>query len=126
MPDTDLRAALREADVVAALHRLNALFIGALAKADAAWLKEHLSNDFVCTLSDGRRVDKHGYLRQVEDTRAIRGMSFDEVDVRPLGEVAVIQGVRHSGSMSDRYSHVCQVRDRRWRVVVAHSTRIET
>ncbi len=128
MRDPDLTAAVREAEVVAALHRLNALYIGALAKSDVTWLGEHLSDDFVCTLSDGRRVDKLEYLRLVEDKHGLRGVRFDEVDVRPLGDVAVVQGVMHSGSnrspVSERYTHVWQLRDRRWRAVVAHSTLI--
>jgi len=128
MRDPDLTAAVREAEVVAALHRLNALYIGALAKSDVTWLGEHLSDDFVCTLSDRRRVDKLEYLRLVEDKHGLRGVRFDEVDVRPLGDVAVVQGVMHSGSnrspVSERYTHVWQLRDRRWRAVVAHSTLI--
>lgn len=128
MCDSAVTEALREADVVAALHRLNALYIGALAEADETWLREHLSDDFVCTLSDGRRVGKLEYLRRIEQGPRARGAGFDEVDVRPLGGVAVVQGVMHSGSRrsceSERYTHVWRLHDGSWRAVVAHSTRL--
>jgi hypothetical protein len=128
MRDPDLTAALCEAEVVAALHRLNALYIRALAEADSAWLSEHLSDDFFCTLTDGRRVGKIKYLRRIEQMRGMRGLTVDEIDVRPLGEVAVVQGVIHGASddssVLDRYTHVWQLRNRRWRAVVAHITRV--
>jgi Domain of unknown function (DUF4440) len=93
MRDSEQTATLREAEDVAALHRLNALCICALATSDAAWFSEYLSDDFFCTLPDGRRVGKIEYLRRIEDSHGTRGVTFDEIDVRPLGDVAVVQGV---------------------------------
>jgi len=128
MRDADLTAALCEAEVVAALHRLNALYLRALAESDAAWFSEHLSDDFFCTLTDGRRVGKIEYLWRVEQRCGRSGVTFDEIDVRPLGDVAVVQGVMHGASddssVSDRYTQVWQLRNRRWRAVVAHITRV--
>jgi hypothetical protein len=128
MRNRDFGAALCEAEVVAALHRLNALYIRALAESDSAWFGKHLSDDFFCTLTGGRRVGKIEYLRRVEETRRMRGVTFDEIDVRPLGDVAVVQGVMYGASndlsVSDRYIHVWHLRNRRWRAVVAHITRV--
>jgi ketosteroid isomerase-like protein len=128
MRDSEQTATLREAEDVAALHRLNTLCICALARSDAAWFSEYLSDDFFCTLPDGRRVGKIEYLRRIEDSHGTRGVTFDEIDVRPLGDVAVVQGVVHSASddssASDRYTHVWQLRNGRWRAVVAHITRV--
>jgi len=128
MREPDLPAALDEAEVVRTLHRLNALYIDAFSRSDAAWFREHLSSDFVCTLADGRRINETEFLRRVEETSGVTGLTFDEIDVRPLGDVAVVQGVMHCASDDppalNRYTHVWQWRDGRWQAVVAHMTRV--
>ena len=64
----DLAAAASiDAEAVATLHDLNAEYIGAFVEADAAWYREHLSDDFVCTLADGRRIDREAFLQRVEE-----------------------------------------------------------
>jgi len=128
MREPDLPAALDEADVVCTLHRLNALYIDAFSRSDAAWFREQLACDFVCTLADGRRINKTEFLRRIEETSGLTGVTFDEIDVRPLGDVAVVQGVMHSLSDDlpalNRYTHLWQWRDSRWQAVVAHVTRL--
>ena len=60
MSDTtlDVAAITAEADAVATLHTLNAHYIRAFVESDTEWYREHLSDDFVCTLANGRRIDK--------------------------------------------------------------------
>jgi hypothetical protein len=55
-------------------------------------------------------------------------MNYDEIDVRPLGDVALVHGVTHSvrdGSpTSIRYSDVWRLLDGRWQAVAAQLTRV--
>jgi ketosteroid isomerase-like protein len=113
---------------VATLHRLNADYLRAVVESDTDWFAQHLSDDFVCTLTDGGRIDKAEFLRRTTEGARVSDMSYDEIDVRPLGDVALIHGVTHSirdGSpMSIRYTDVWRLLEGRWRVAAAQLTRV--
>jgi ketosteroid isomerase-like protein len=115
-----------EANAVSDLHELNAQYIRAFVEADVQWYREHLSEDFVCTLADGRRIDKNEFLARVAEGPGVRDVTYDEVDVRPLGGVALVQGVTHyvqEGTPgSTRYTDVWQLRGASWRAVAAQLT----
>ncbi len=121
-------ARIAEAEAVATLHRLNADFIRAFAEADTAWYGEHLSEDFVCTLADGQRIDKTEFLRRKADAADVADVSFDEIDVRPQGAVALVHGVTHymrdGVRRSTRYTNVWRTRGGRWQAVAAHLTHV--
>jgi hypothetical protein len=124
-----LAAHMDEAEVVALLHRLNADHIRAFVDADASWYKEHLSDDFVCTLTDGRRVDKAEFLRRIAKRARTFDLTFDEIDVRPLGAVALVHGVitEYFGGgarASTRYTDVWCLRGGRWQAVAAQLTQM--
>jgi ketosteroid isomerase-like protein len=117
-----------EADAVSALHDLNAHYIRAFVEADVEWYREHLSDDFVCTLADGRRIDKTEFLVTAAEGPGVRHVTYDEVDVRPLGDVGLVQGVTHfvrDGTPgSTRYTDVWQLRGGRWLAVAAQLTKV--
>ena len=117
-----------EADAVASLHRLNGESVCAFARSDGSWCDEHLSDDFVCTLADGRRVDKARFLELSAANRTLEHVTCDDVDVRLLGRLALVHGVAHSGfgdsQASTRFTHVWLVRDDRWQLVAAQLTRV--
>ncbi|HEU6444783.1 MAG TPA: nuclear transport factor 2 family protein [Gaiellaceae bacterium] len=119
-------AAAREAETVAVLHDLNEQYIQAFVDADAAWYHEHLSDDFVCTLADGRRIGRMEFLRRVEEGPGVTEVTYDEVDVRPLGRAALVHGVTHYRREgvpgSTRYTDVWELRGGRWRAVAAQLT----
>lgn len=121
-------AATVEADTVARLHELNAHYIRAFVEADTAWYSEYLSDDFVCTLADGRRIDKSEFLRRNARGPGVTDVTYDQIDVRPLGDVALVHGVTHyrrDGSpASTRYTDVWAAREGRWRAVAAHLTSV--
>lgn len=121
-------AATREAEAVAALHDLNADSIRAFVEGDAAWYREHLAADFVCTLADGRRIDRTEFLRRADEGRGVTDVTYDEVDVRPLGDVALVHGVTHyrrdGAPASTRYTDVWQLCGGRWQAVAAQFTRV--
>jgi ketosteroid isomerase-like protein len=121
-------AATRESEAVAALHDLNAQYIRAFVDSDVAWYRRHLSDDFVCTLTDGRRIGKAEFLERTEEGPGVTGVSYDEVDVRPVGDVALVQGVTHytrDGSpASTRYTDVWRLHEGRWQAIAAHLTAV--
>jgi ketosteroid isomerase-like protein len=119
-------ARAEEAEAVAMLHRLNEEYIRAFVEADVAWYIEHLSAEFTCSLSDGTRIGKEEFLRRVAAGPRVTDVSYDEVDVRLLGDVALVHGVTHSvrddAPASTRYTKVWQRELGRWRAVAAQLT----
>jgi ketosteroid isomerase-like protein len=124
--DNIVAARLAEMEAVAALHRANAHYIRAFIESDTAWYGVHLSDDFVCTLADGRRIDKAHFLRRTAEGPGVTDVRYDEIDVRLLGEVALVQGVTHSlrrgAPESTRYTSVWRFREGRWQAVAAQLT----
>jgi hypothetical protein len=121
-------ARAEEAEVVALLHRLNAQYIRAFVHADVAWYIENLSPEFTCSLSDGTRIDKEEFLRKIASGPGVTDVRYDEVDVQPLGDVALVQGVTHyvrnGEPASTRYTDVWRRELDRWRAVAAHLTAV--
>ena len=121
-------ARAEEADAVALLHRLNGQYIRAFVEADVAWYVENLSADFTCSLSDGTRIGKEEFLRKIASGPGVTDVTYDEVDVRPLGDVALVHGVTHhvrdSEPASTRYTDVWQREAGRWRAVAAQLTAV--
>jgi ketosteroid isomerase-like protein len=121
-------AAADEAEAVAMLHALNAHYIRAFVESDNAWYTEHLSDDFVCTLADGRRIDKAEFLRRNTEGPGATDVTYDEIDVRPFGDVALVHGVTHytrnGAPASTRYTDIWQFREGRWRAVAAQLTSV--
>jgi hypothetical protein len=117
-----------EAEMVASLHQLSARAVYALARSDESWSRKHLSDDFVCTLPDGRRLDRPQLLQESAERRPIESLACDEVGVRPLGRMGIVHGVVHSGHAgsltSTRFTHVWLVRDGRWQLVAAHLSHV--
>jgi ketosteroid isomerase-like protein len=129
MSEQAVEAAAAESETVAALHTLNAEYIRAFVDSDVAWYREHLSDDFVCSLADGRRIDKADFLERTHEGPGVTDVTYDQIDVRPLGNFALVHGVTHylrdGAHASTRYTDVWQLRDGRWLAVAAQLTRVE-
>lgn len=121
-------ARAEEAEAVCELHRLNAHYIRSFVEADVAWYDEHLSDDFTCSLADGKRIGKGEFLEQVAAGPGAIDVTYDDVDVRPLGDVALVHGVTHyvcnGRPASTRYTDVWQRRRGRWLAVAAQLTTV--
>ena len=121
-------ARAKEAEAVCELHRLNEHYIRAFVEADVAWYDEHLSADFTCSLADGRRIGKGEFLERVAAGPGVIDVTYDDVDVRPLGDVALIHGVTHyvrEGSPSStRYTDVWRYQGGRWLAIAAQITAV--
>jgi ketosteroid isomerase-like protein len=121
--------AAAESEAVAELHALNADYIRAFVESDVVWYREHLSDDFVCSLADGRRIDKAEFLERTREGPGVTDVTYDQVDVRPLGSFALVHGVTHylrdGAPASTRYTDVWELRDGRWLAVAAQLTRVD-
>jgi hypothetical protein len=116
-----------EAAAVATLHQLNADWIRSLSDGDAAWCGEHIRDDFVCTLANGRRTNKHEFLRHLREQPRAETIGCDDVDVHLLDDVAValVHGViRPRGETLTlvRYTAIWQAKPAGWQAVAAQFT----
>jgi hypothetical protein len=110
------------------LLELNALYIRSVQHSDVAAFREFLAPEFMCSNGDGAYLDREQFLRASAAPAAISGLAAKGVDVRILGDTAVIHGftsyARPDGtSAGGCYTDVYQRRDRRWLCVAAHVTR---
>jgi hypothetical protein len=123
----ELEHALTEAEDVATLHELNAQRVRALAESGAGWFAKNLSGDFVGTCADGSRVRKAKFLELLADRLAVDA-ACDDIDVRPLGDVALVQGVIHCTRegvrRSSRYTDVWRRHEGRWWIVATQLTAV--
>ncbi len=121
-------ARAEEAETVCELHRLNEGYIRAFIQADVAWYDEHVSADFTCSLADGKRIGKGEFLARIAAGPGVSDVTYDEIDVRPLGDVALVHGVTHylrdGEPMSTRYMDVWALRSGRWQAVAAQLTAV--
>ena len=111
-----------------ALLALNRDYIASVQGGDVRRSDEVLAEDFLCSNPDGSLADKAGFLAQTARPVTILGLSAEDVTVRVLGDVAIIQartssttadGERRSGCYTDVWAR----RGGRWLAVSAHVTR---
>jgi ketosteroid isomerase-like protein len=110
------------------LLELNALYIRSVQQSDVAAFRQFLAPEFMCSNSDGSYLDREQFLRASAAPAKISGLQASEVDVRILGDTAVIHGrtsfVKPDGARGGgRYTDVYQRLDGRWSCVAAHVTR---
>jgi hypothetical protein len=119
---------IAEAESIETLRELNAGYIRAFVESDTAWFAEHLSDDFVCTLGDGRRIDKPEFLELNAAGPGVTDVTYDVVGIRVLGEAALVHGLTHytreGAPGSTSYTDVWHLRDGRWQAVAAQLTRV--
>jgi ketosteroid isomerase-like protein len=110
------------------LIALNRDYIHSVQHGDVRRFDEILADDFRCSNPDGSLVDKPGFLAQTARPVTIRDLTTEDVEVRILGDVAIIHartsyttptGEHRNG----RYTDVWARRDGIWLAVSAHVTR---
>jgi ketosteroid isomerase-like protein len=95
---------------------------------DVRRFDEILSEDFVCSNPDGSRLDRAAFLEQTARPIAIRDLEARDVDIRLMGDFAIIHA-RTTYTLPDgrpgrgRYTDVWARRNGRWLAVAAHVTR---
>ena len=109
------------------LGDLNRAYIDAVQESDVGRFRELLAEDFLCSNPDGSLVDRDGFLEQTARPVTISGLEAHDVDIRILGDVAIVHG-RTTYTLEDgrhgagRYTDVWERRDGRWLAVAAHVT----
>jgi ketosteroid isomerase-like protein len=110
------------------LHELNRDYINSVQTMDVKRFDEILSEDFVCSNPDGSMVDRAAFLQQTARPIAISGLEARDVDVRLMGDFAIIHA-RTTYTLPDgrpgagRYTDIWARRNGTWLAVAAHVTR---
>jgi ketosteroid isomerase-like protein len=111
------------------LSQLNRDYINSVQTMDVKRFDEILSKDFVCSNPDGSRVDRAGFLQQTAKPIAIRNLEAREVDIRLMGDFAIIHA-RTTYTLPDgkagqgRYTDIwAKHNGGNWLCVAAHVTR---
>ena len=111
------------------LLALNRDYLDSVQRGDVRRFDEILADDFVCSNPDCSLVDRVGFLEQTARPVAISDLAAHDVDVRLLGDVAIVHA-RTSYTLADgragagRYTDVWARRSGRWLAVSAHVTRL--
>ena len=111
-----------------ALAALNDDYIRAVQQGDVARFEAILAEDFLCSNPDGTLVDRTGFLAQTARPVTISGLRTEDVQIRILGDVAIIHArTRYRSAAGEeragRYTDVWARRGGRWLAVSAHVTR---
>ncbi len=110
------------------LAMLNRDYIASVQGGDVARFDQILADDFLCSNPDASLVDRAAFLEQTARPVTISGLTAEDVNIRVLGDVAIIHArtsyTTASGEhRNGRYTDVWARRDGRWLAVSAHVTR---
>ncbi len=111
-----------------ALTALNRDYINSVQHGDVRRFDEILADDFLCSNPDGSLVDKTSFLAQTARPVTISGLAVQDVQLRILGDVAIIHARTHyqtadGEQRNGRYTDVWARRNGTWLAVAAHVTR---
>jgi ketosteroid isomerase-like protein len=110
------------------LTRLNQDYIDAVTASNVDRFSEILADDFVCSLPDGRLIDRALFLEQTGRPATISHLQVHDVNVRLMGDFAIVHA-RTTFTLADgkpgsgRYTDVWARRNGRWQAIAAHVTR---
>jgi ketosteroid isomerase-like protein len=113
------------------LLALNRDYVDSVQRGDVQRFDQILADDFLCSNPDGSIVDRAAFLEQTARPVTISDLAAHDVDVRLLGDVAIIHA-RTTYTLADgragagRYTDVWARRNGRWLAVAAHVTRLQT
>ncbi len=113
---------------VETLRVLNADYIASVQRGDVRRFREILADDFSASLGDGTLVDKRSFLEATARPVTISNLEAHDVQIRVLGDVAVIHGhtsftTADGRAATGRYTDVWARRGGRWLAIAAHVTR---
>ena len=113
---------------IAQLAALNEDYIHSVQHSDVKRFNEILADDFLCSNPDGSLIDRAQFLRQTAAPVTISNLKAHDVNVRVLGDFAIIHA-RTTYTLADgregkgRYTDVWARRGGKWVAVSAHVTR---
>ncbi len=107
---------------------LNRDYIRSVQTSDVSRFQEILADDFLCSQPDGSLLDREAFLKHTAVPVKISNLEALDVNVRILGDVAIIHA-RTTYTLPDgrpghgRYTDVWARRNGQWLAVSAHVTR---
>lgn len=110
------------------LEALNRDYIDSVQGCDVRRFDEILAQEFYCSNPDGSIVDRKAFLEQTARPIAIRNLAARDVNIRLLGDVAIIHA-RTTYTLPDgsegkgRYTDIWARQGGKWLAVAAHVTR---
>jgi ketosteroid isomerase-like protein len=116
-------------DDLAVLVRLNQDYIDAVRTSNVRRFDQILGDDFLCTLSDGRLVDRAEFLALHGQPTTARNLEAHDVQVRLLGDTAIVHAAttftHPDGRLGrGRYTDVWARRNGGWVAVAAQFARL--
>jgi ketosteroid isomerase-like protein len=116
------------ADDLTTLLELNLAYVRSVQTSDVQRFREILADDFRCSNPDGSLVDRQKFLEQTARPVSIANLAVHDVDVRIMGDVAIIHArTTYTGPDgrpgAGRYTDVWARRNGNWLAVSAHVTR---
>jgi ketosteroid isomerase-like protein len=114
------------------LLRLNGDYIDSVKTSNVDRFREILADDFLCSLPDGRVLDRAEFLDHTARSTGLAALDTEDVRVRIMGEsgdMAIVHArttfaQRDGTKGSGRYTDVWARRNGRWLAVSAHVTRL--
>ena len=106
---------------------MNDDYIQSVQHSNVKRFDEILLEDFLCSMADGSLLDRKAFLEQTAKPVTIRNLQAHEVNVRMMGDIAIIHA-RTSYTTADgkesggRYTDVWARRNGQWLAVSAHVT----
>jgi ketosteroid isomerase-like protein len=107
---------------------LNRDYVRSVQNSDVSRFQEILADDFLCSLPNGSLLDREAFLKHTAVPVKISNLEAHEVNVRILGDVAIIHA-RTTYTLPDghpghgRYTDIWARRNGQWLAVSAHVTR---
>jgi ketosteroid isomerase-like protein len=123
-----MRAEAAQKPDLETLLELNRDYIESVQTSDVRRFDEILADDFLCSNPDGSLVDRKQFLEQTARPVTISNLAARDVQVRLLGDVAIIHArttytTSDGRAASGRYTDVWARRGGRWLAISAHVTR---
>jgi len=111
------------------LRELNQAYIDSVRLGDVERFRQILADDFLCSLPDGRLLDKAQFLEHTAKPPTLARLDTPDVRIRILGDVAIIHAATSYATLTGedgrgRYTDDWQKRGGTWVCVSAHVTRL--